>query len=68
MQLNSLQLNSTNWQGEYFDNIPVSLTAVPNEGYRFSHWQGDVNTNSPSLELNRSTNANLQAVFVPTGN
>ena len=68
VQLNSLQLNSATWQGEYFDNIPVSLTAVPNEGYRFSHWQGDVNTNSASLELNRSTNTSLLAIFVSTGN
>ena len=66
VQLNSLQINSTSWQGEYFDNIPISLTAVPSEGYRFSHWQGDINTNSASLTLNRSTNTSLLAIFVAT--
>lgn len=66
VQLNSLQINSTSWQGEYFDNIPVSLTAIPSEGYRFSHWQGDINSSSANLTLNRSTNTSLSAIFVTT--
>ncbi|MGB0449138.1 MAG: CotH kinase family protein, partial [Porticoccaceae bacterium] len=64
VELNSLQLTSASWQGEYFDNIPVSLTAVPNEGYVFSHWQGDIDNPNNSIELNRSSNTSLEAVFI----
>ena len=64
VELNSLQLTSANWQGEYFNNIPVSLTAVPSEGYVFSHWQGDIDTATDSLELSRSNNTSLEAVFI----
>ena len=65
VKLNSLQLTSANWQGEYFNNIPVTLTAVPNEGYVFSHWQGGVDEDDRVIELNRSSNTSLEAVFVP---
>ncbi|MDY0275681.1 MAG: CotH kinase family protein [Desulfomicrobium sp.] len=27
------------WQGEYFQNLPLTLEAVPAQGYRFSHWE-----------------------------
>ncbi len=62
--LNSLQLTSANWQGEYFDNIPVSITAVPNEGYVFSHWQGDIDQQADSLVLNKTSNTSVEAVFI----
>ena len=68
VELNSLQLTSASWQGEYFDNVPVSLTALPNEGYVFSHWQGDIDAISDSLELNRSNNTSLEAVFIQVRN
>ena len=64
VQLNSLQLSSATWQGQYFNNIPVSLTAVANQGYVFSHWQGDIDNTNNSVELSRSSNTSLQAVFI----
>jgi hypothetical protein len=64
VELNSLQLTSANWQGEYFNNIPVSLTAIPNTGYVFSHWQGDIDEVNSSVELSRSSNTSLEAVFI----
>ena len=64
VELNSLQLTSASWQGDYFDNVPVSLTAVANEGYVFLRWQGDINNANNSVELNRSSNTSLEAVFI----
>lgn len=63
VQLNSLTIDSTNWQGEYFDFIPVSLTAIPNEGFEFVRWQGSVNTTDSTTSLTTSQNASIQAVF-----
>ena len=63
IQLNSLTIESANWQGEYFDFIPVSLTAVPNEGYEFVGWQGSINQFDANATLTTSQNANVQAIF-----
>ncbi len=65
IQLNSLTINESSWQGEYFDFIPVSLTAVPNEGYEFSSWQGTINQANSNAILTTSQNASVQAIFVP---
>lgn len=40
IQLNSLRIQTTTWQGEYFLGVPVQLTAVPAPGYKFSGWMG----------------------------
>lgn len=68
IQLNSLTINESSWQGEYFDFIPVSLTAVPNEGYEFSSWQGTINQANSNAVLTTSQNASVQAIFVPIEN
>lgn len=33
-------MNSNQWSGTYFTDYPVTLTAVPAEGYRFAGWEG----------------------------
>ena len=63
IQLNSLTIESANWQGEYFDFIPV-YTAVPNEGYEFVGWQGSINQFDANATLTTSQKiANVQAIF-----
>jgi hypothetical protein len=63
VQLNSLTIDTASWQGEYFDFIPVSLTAVPNEGYEFVGWQGSINQFDANATLTTSENASVQAIF-----
>lgn len=29
------------WSGQYFTDYPVTITAIPNEGYRFVKWTGE---------------------------
>ena len=38
IELNSLSINQQWWTGEYFSDIPVSVKAVPEFGFEFSHW------------------------------
>ena len=35
-----------NYQGEYFQNLPIKIKAIPHEGYFFSHWLETGNTNA----------------------
>jgi hypothetical protein len=30
----------SSWSGIYFNEIPISLAAIPQPGYEFSHWEG----------------------------
>jgi hypothetical protein len=32
--------DASHWSGMYFQGVPITLTAVPNPGYEFSHWEG----------------------------
>jgi len=52
-----------NYTGDYFTNTPVELHAIPNPGYRFSHWQETGNPNA-SLNESYSTNTTRTPVFV----
>ncbi|MEM1328695.1 MAG: CotH kinase family protein [Bacteroidota bacterium] len=60
------------FQGIYFEYIPISVAAIPNYGYRFSHWEGlpmryQENEQIPTkltLPLDLQT-VDLKAVFEP---
>jgi hypothetical protein len=64
IELNSLTLTNSSWQGEYFDNIPVSIEAVAKEGYVFSHWEGIPGESSTALTLSMTADLTIQAVFI----
>ncbi len=44
-------LSSGSWQGEYFTDYPVTLTAICEEGYRFAGWSGDRTDTSETIEV-----------------
>ena len=53
------------FEGKYFKKLPIRIKAVPNFGYRFSHWEGVLVDNSErafSLRLNKSK-YHIKAVF-----
>jgi hypothetical protein len=64
VQLNSLTLSDSSWQGEYYDNIPISIEAIANEGYVFSHWDGDTGESSAALTISMTADMTIQAVFI----
>ena len=33
-----MSIDQQGWSGEYFSDIPVSIKAVPEFGFAFSHW------------------------------
>jgi len=54
------------WTGIYFHNIPVTLTAIPLEGFTFSHWSGDVDSNDAEITYTPTGNFSVTANFIPT--
>ncbi len=53
------------WDGVYFNGLPIEIEALPLPGYRFSHWEGSVNTEDNVIGLNPDTDIALTAHFVP---
>lgn len=56
------------WDGVYFDGCPITLTAIPEEGYEFSHWTSSGSgisgqNNSESISVNFSSDQTVTAHF-----
>ena len=53
--------------GQYFNNLPITIHAIPDRGYTFSHWEGaGAVVTDRVLTLNLDKNAySLKAVFKP---
>jgi hypothetical protein len=54
------------WSGIYFHNIPVTLTAIPLEGYTFSHWSGDVTSTEAQITYTPTGDFSVTANFIPS--
>ena len=65
----NIRVESSRYEGQYFENIPISLIAIPNFGHRFSHWEGiavESGTNQLQLLLNDKKLYHIKAVFEPS--
>lgn len=67
IKINSIIPDSLPWTGVYFDGNPVTITAVANPGYSFSHWDSDFTLTQPndtiSIERNVTVNDEFTAYF-----
>ena len=52
------------WTGQYYTDYPVTVTAIPAEGYRFVGWEGAVNTDAVEVEVTLTEGGvRLNAIF-----
>ncbi len=51
--------------GTYAHGDSITLTAIPNEGYEFHHWEenGEILSNNPTFSFTANYNRDLKAVF-----
>lgn len=65
--VNGLAIDQADWSGVYFSGVPVSLQALPNEGYTFSHWldSEDNMIQESDLSLDLLEDVLLRPIFVP---
>ncbi|MBC8884155.1 T9SS type A sorting domain-containing protein [Flavobacterium piscinae] len=61
-----VSVNPYPWTGIYFHNIPVTLTAIPLEGYTFSHWSGDVDSTEAQITYTPTGDFSVTANFIPS--
>jgi hypothetical protein len=67
IKINSMSFSAQDmpWTGIYFKGIPVTIEAVPGEGYVFVGWEGTITSTDPRQTLNLSGDTSLRAVFAP---
>ncbi|SDO07038.1 CotH kinase family protein [Alkalicoccus daliensis] len=52
-----------NWNGTYFEGIPVTITAVPADGYTFAGWSGTSTEEAETIEILLEEDLALEAQF-----
>jgi len=64
VRLNSLSIDIGYWQGDYFESVPIKLIAIPNNGYKFSHWEGASTSTNQEITLSLTQGSIITPVFV----
>lgn len=65
VKINEFFIEDFPFQGDYFPNMPLTLTAEPLTGYRFSRWVGDVNSRSEVIIIEPNEDISIEARFKP---
>ncbi|NOQ97575.1 MAG: T9SS type A sorting domain-containing protein [Calditrichae bacterium] len=63
VQINSLVVNDSLWNGTYFKDVPIQIKAIPESGYRFAGWSGGINSPHDSLSVILTGSLALTAEF-----
>jgi hypothetical protein len=67
IRISTIIPDSLPWTGVYFDGVPVTITALPNPGYKFLEWKAQdlsiLQNNNTSITLNIDTSDALTAHF-----
>lgn len=61
--LNSIKVSDFPWSGQYFQNVPITLEAIPKPGYRFVRWEGANTSTSASITIDTDMLCELKAIF-----
>lgn len=65
VNLNTIHLSDQNWQGVYYDYIPVVMKAEPDPGFRFVEWVGINSAYKEELKVTSVSDTSFTAVFSP---
>jgi len=58
-----LDLSDGKWTGEYFTDYPITVTAIPNKGYKFVGWEGGITSSDGTMEIAIDGGIELRACF-----
>ncbi len=65
IRANTIIPGSYPFQGYYFSEVPVTIEALPNPGYRFVRWGGSVSSNERVITFSMNANFSITAYFEP---
>ncbi len=52
IEINTIKPDTFPWNGIYFQDVPISIKAIPKPGYRFSYWLTDAGPQNYPAEFN----------------
>jgi len=61
---NNLKIQELTWNGDYFEEVPITLKAIPEFGYTFSHWSGAIDSTEEEITLDVNGDKFIEAYFV----
>ena len=62
IKVSTLQHENFPWTGEYYNDTPIPIEAIPAQGYSFSHWE-ETGETDPTIEVTLTGNATYTAVY-----
>ncbi len=66
-KLNTLSIKDSTWSGTYFADIPIKISCIPKEGYKFYRWAGDTVIYEQNIEILPGDSLNLVAELIEEG-
>lgn len=63
IHINTIDVTEFPWQGIYMQGIPVTISAIPNEGYRFKGWSDPKLPQEPLVKIDLGGDYKLNALF-----
>ena len=65
VQINSITPNFKNgkWTGKYFSRIPITIKAIPDEGYDFKEWTEYIQSSKQKEEIILFESQNITVIF-----
>lgn len=67
IKINTILLPSLPWEGKYYKAVPVTLEAIPDDGYRFESWGDSRYGSRPVLSIKPQNGMTIKAVFISAG-
>lgn len=67
VRVNTVTVGTFPWSGVYFKGVPVTLTALPDPGYRFAGWSDPSLPFSETVSWTPDTDRSISARFISTG-
>ncbi|MBN8705897.1 MAG: CotH kinase family protein [Bacteroidetes bacterium] len=65
IRLNSILVTKEKWAGTYFSEIPITISAIPNPGFKFVGWKGSSTELNPVLNVLPGSSFSVTAEFEP---
>jgi hypothetical protein len=63
VRVNSLVISNEEWTGMYFENIPITIEAIPNKGYYFYKWKQKKRGKKKLIEVSPKKSNQFTPIF-----
>jgi hypothetical protein len=65
LHINTVKITENNFEGFYFESVPISFKVSPHEGYIFSHWQHSNGSQffKDSLQIDLKESTEITAIY-----